>query len=578
MNPEAQMYLLLMERRQRRLLEQRAAEQSTGVVAQLRAWYHPAQASFYRRDRAARWRATKKTRRSGATSGGVREFIARAVEQPGWRGSYVTNTAKEARTRAWISDTNSGFAQVIRAIGTRTSRKKMEEFIVDGVTVEVRHGDMILEFSNGSQIELFGADTVGDHDKRRGHQKHVIWIDEVQSFPLLEEFFDAVVLGCLVETAGECWLTGTPSIDCAGMFYEITKEETEERLPNWEVHVLTSKQNPLFGAVIQADDGYWVQDNLGGRSGPFDTRDEAEVAAQQVRWDRTAGDILIAKNWKGDEPDFVREWLGQWVKTDARYVYPVHDGLIFAPQRLKPNPINAAHPPWYDHDAALRDLPTHPRYQYQWMFALAADFGYYPDPFALVVNAFCYQLPEVYEMFSWKCIKVDTDDQGRYMKLLWATIDRIVSFVGDAAGKQSDFAVWQTRMNMPIEEANKKGKNDLEEFLANDIRANNYRFRGDPESARPRNFSPLYTEMKYLTYLPTKPGKPRVVDKHKKVAGIAYGDHCADATRYSYNDLRHFLAKRPTAGSEAGSEAWHNERAEKERRDIAEAQRAGRYE
>lgn len=570
MNPEAQMYLLLMERRQRRLLEQRAAEQSTGVVAQLRAWYHPAQAAFYRRDRAARWRATKKTRRSGATSGGVREFIARAVEQHGWRGSYVTNTAKEARTRAWVSDTNSGFAQVIRSIGTRTPRKKMEEYIVDGVTVEVRHGDMILEFSNGSQIELFGADTVGDHDKRRGHQKHVIWIDEVQSFPLLEEFFDAVVLGCLVETAGECWLTGTPSIDCAGMFYEITKEESEERLPNWEVHVLTSKQNPLFGAIIQADDGYWVQDNLGGRSGPFDTRDQAEVAAQQVRWDRTAGDILIAKNWKGDEPDFVREWLGQWVKTDARYVYPVHDGLIFAPQRLKPNQINAAHPQWYDHDAAMRDLPTHPHrgHQYEWMFAIAADFGWWPDPFAITIVAFCFQVPNIYEMFSWKQTKVDTDDQERYLKLAWS-IPRVMSFVGDPAGKRADFAAWQNRLNMPIEEANKKGKNELEEFLANDIRAMKVYFRKD---------SPVFNEMRHLVYLPTKPGKQREVNKHRSVAGVVHGDHCCDAIRYSYNDLRHFLAKRPTTGPEAGSEAWHNERAEKERRDIAEAQRAGRYE
>jgi len=569
-NPEAQMYLLLMERRQRKLLEQRASENSTSVVAQLRAWYHPAQAALFRRDRKVRWRATKKTRRSGATSGGVREFIARAVELPGWRGSYVTNTAKEARTRAWDNDTKSGFAQIIRSIGKRTARKSMEEYVVDGVIVEVRSGDMILEFSNGSQIELFGADTIGDHAKRRGHAKHVIWIDEVQEFPLLEEFFDAVVLGCLTDTDGECWLTGTPSVDCAGMFYEITKEEVTERLPNWEVHVLTSKQNPFFGAVIQADNGYWVQDNIGNRFGPYDDRDQAEVSAQQVRWDRTAGADLIAKNWKGDEPAFVRERLGMWVRTDARYVYPVHDGLIFAPQRLRPNPINPAHPPWYDHDAAMRDLPRPPprSSEYEWMFAIAADFGWWPDPFAITITAFCFQVPNVYEMFSWKQTKVDTDDQERYLKLAWS-IPRVMSFVGDPAGKRADFAAWQNRLNMPIEEANKKGKNELEEFLANDIRANRVYFRSG---------SHVFTEMKHLVYLPTKPGKQRDVNKHRSVAGVIHGDHCSDAMRYSYNDLRHYLSKRIDVGPTPGSVEWNNAKIEKERRDIEAAQRAGRYE
>lgn len=551
------------------MLADAAASSTVSVVSQLRAWYHPAQASFFGRDRTRRWRATKKTRRSGATSGGVREFIARAVEQPGWRGSYVTNTSVEARTRAWENDNNNGFAQTIRHLGKKIKHRSLEAYVIDGITVEVRTGDMILNFSNGSQIELFGADTIGDHDKRRGHAKHVIWIDEVQAFPLLEEFYDRVVLGSLTDTGGECWLTGTPSVDCAGMFFEITKEEIDERMPNWDVHILTSTQNPFFGAVIQADDGYWVQDNLNGRTGPFDTREEAEKSAIDVRWDRTAGDAMRAKNWKGDEPDFVREWLGKWVRTDARYVYPVHSVpdhiLIYAPQRLIANSIDPSHPRWYDHDAAVRDLPLPPVRvaPYQWLFGIGADFGYYPDPFALVVFAFCYQLPDVYEMFSWKHTKVNTDDQGRYMKLIWQ-IPRIVSFVGDAAGKQADFNVWQTRMNIPIEEANKRGKNDLEEFLANDIRCERVHFREG---------SPLLTEMRHLVYLPTKPGKPREVHKHRRVAGIIHGDHNCDAARYSYADLRHYLSKPPDAGPAPGSAEWHNARNDRERRAIEERQR-----
>lgn len=568
------MYLLLQERRQRALLDASASSSTTSVVAQLRAWYHPAQAQFYRRDRSARWRVTKKTRRSGATSGGVREFVARAVEQPGWRGSYVTNTAKEARTRAWENDTKNGFAQVVKQFGTPVKHKSLDAYMLDGVTVEVRNGDMILDFSNGSQIELFGADTVGDHDKRRGHAKNVFWIDEVQAFPLLEEFFNAVVIGCLTDTKGECWLTGTPSVDCAGFFYDITKEEIEERLPNWEVHILMSTQNPFFGAVIQADDGYWVQDNLGERTGPYITRDEAEEAAVKIRWEQTAGDALKIKNWKGDEPDFIREWLGKWVKTDARYVYPVHSVpdniLVYAPQRLADNPVNAEHPKWYDHDAAVRDLPmpASRRHPYQWMFAIGVDFGFWPDPFAIMISAFCFQIPDVYEIFSWKHTKVDSTDQGKYLKLAWS-IPNIVSFVGDPAGKQSDFATWQNRMNIPIEEANKRGKNELEEFLADSIRTHHVHFRKD---------SVVLTEMKHLVYLPTKPGKTREVDKHRKVSGIAHGDHACDGFRYSFNDLRHYLAQRPPDEPEPGTREWFNAQNEKERRAIEAAQRGGIYE
>jgi hypothetical protein len=576
MTPEARMWLLLEERK-RRAIEVAAADGSaTSVVTQLRAWYHPAQAIFFSRenvllprDRVRRWRATKKTRRSGATSGGVREFIARAIEQPDWRGSYVTNTAKDARGRAWENDTKSGFAQIIRQIGTPIRHRSLEAYIIDGVNVEVRNGDMVLDFSNGSQIEVFGADNAGDHKKRRGFQKHVIWIDEAQEFPLLEEFFDAVVIGCLTETVGDCWLTGTPSVDCAGMFFEITKEEEAERLPNWFVHILTSTMNPFFGAVIKADDGYLVQDNAGGRFGPYDTKEEAEKIAVEVRWDRTAGDAKRAKNWKGDEPDFVREWLGKWVKTDSRYVYPVHGVpdhvLIYAPQRLRDNPIDNSHPPWFDVDLSMRDLPLPPQRAnpYQWLIGVGVDFGYWPDPFAMVILAFCYAIPDVYELFSWKHTKVNTDDQGRYMKEVWK-IPRIVSFVGDAAGKQSDFNVWQTRMNIPIEEANKKGKNELEEFLANDIRCERVHFRSE---------SPLLTEMRHLVYLPTKPGKTREVNKHRKVAGVVHGDHCSDGARYLYNDLRHYLAKPPIVGPEPGSREWHNAQADRERSALERMQR-----
>ena len=132
--------------------------------------------------------------------------------------------------------------------------------------------------------------------------------------------------------------------------------------------------------------------------------------------------------------------------------------------------------------------------------AVGADFGYNPDPFAIVVWAFAHDSMDVYELFSWKASRVHTDDQGQYLLKIWTQLDNVVAFVGDPAGKQDDFEVWRTRLNLPIDEANKKGKNTLEEFLANDIRLGRVHLRRD---------SPLHDEMKHLVYLPTKAGKTR---------------------------------------------------------------------
>lgn len=564
--------------------EQREAKQRqvSDLCDALRRFYYPKQRGFLRST--ARWRATRKTRRMGATSGGCREFTACALEQPGFRATYATTTRQEAIDRAWRNDNATGFIDLLEEFGEPIKHPSLTAYNMGGVTVEVRESDLKLEFSNGSQIELFGAENLRAHKRKRGNAKHKFWIDEAQDFPDLESFFDSVVIGSITDFNGEAWLTGTPGRDCVGMFYDVTKEPEEGEMPieGWEVHEIAVTDNPYFGRVEWRPDGLWIvgREGIDPDVGPHDNAEEAEQAAKQLRWDRTAGEAKRLKGWNGTEPDFVREWLGRWVKEDARFVFPVHSvpkhKLIYAPQRLMPNPFVGSHPrfdghpAWYDHHAAVRDLPRRRPRDYQWLFSLGADFGYNPDPFALVLWAFTPDLPEVFEMFSWKQIKVHTDDQGAYMRLLFDVIENCVSFVGDPAGKRDDFGMWRGRMNLPIEEANKQGKNTLEEFLADDIRR---------ERVHLRDGSPLYTEMRHLVYLPQKPGKQREVFKHRKVNGVVHGDHCCDASRYSYADLTHYLAKLPTDKPKPGTrEALMLEEQQLERKlDDIERRREARY-
>lgn len=527
-----------------------ARQQAVDAAALLRSIFaeHPKQAAFYRRNPAAPLRATTKTRRAGATVGGVREFLARAIEQAGFRGTYATTTRQEAIDRAWANDTHSGFADILRELGEPVEPADVETVTFGGVTIELRIGDVALEFSNGSRIDLYGAENMRALKRKRGNAKHVFWVDEAQDFPFLDVFYKSVVVAALTDYSGECWLTGTPGRDCAGFFYDVTG--SEEGVAGWEVHAIAAVDNPFFGTVVQTDTEWFVDDNLGVRHGPYDSRSAADDAARAIRWENAAGAAIRLNNFTEDDPDVQRELFGKWVKTGARFVYPVHGVpdhvLLFAPQRTRENTFRAGHPAWYDHAAALADLPWNRKLgrPYQWMFSIGADFGYHPDPFALVLWAFTHEHPDVFEMFSWKQTEVNTDDQAAYMKMLLDAVPEVVSFVGDVDGKQDDVDVWVNRMGLPIEPARKHGKAMLEELLAGDIRKHRVHLRSG---------SPLHTEMRHLVYLPTVPGKPRVVDKRRKVAGVVHGDHCCDAGRYAYADLTHFL-HRPEPGREGISE------------------------
>ena len=553
------------------LLRRRPVQTDDGVLEaaeaaeQLRGFYYPKQRTFY--TSSAKNRATKKTRRAGATTGGCREFIARMTEIPGFRATYVTSTKQEARERAWQNDTNNGFVDILREKGTQVANKgsRNEAYKLGGVFFEIHDQKMIITADNGGRINLFGADDERSLRKQRGLAKHVFWIDEAQDFRFLDKFYNAVISAALVDYDGECWLTGTPGQDPSGFFYDVTKDDEDDgpRIPGWEVHTFAVVDNPCFGKVIggSSTDGKlecWVQDNIGERHGPYGSFNDAEKAATEVRWQRTAGEAIKKHGWTGNEPDLRREWYAQWVKEDARYVYPVHTvpvhQLIYGPQRLIPNPYAGTHarfdghPPWFDVQKSLRDLPKLAGRDAKWFHAIGVDFGYHPDPFALTVWAFNPDISDVYELFSWKCTKVHTDDQGLYMKKLWDSLDSVIVFVADPAGKQDDFEMWRTRMNLPIEPANKRGKATLEEFLANDIRRKRVHLRMN---------SPLHMEMKHLVYMPTKPGVPRQTNKHRKSSdGVIHGDHCCDAARYAYVALNHFLAKEPIKAPEPGTEEY----------------------
>lgn len=536
-------------------IESDVPDATTELCAALRERFnqHPKQRAFWQTE--ALQSAALCTRRAGKSDGGVHEWLSLAIEVPGWRGVYVNETKPEARKIVWRNDMGQGFCDLIAKHGAVDG----EGWKLGSVTARTNDTTLEINFSNGSQIALFGADDEQSIGKLRGQAKDEIWVDEAQKMRHLRAFILQVAQACLADKrkhnddprrrkSGKLKLTGSPSEDCAGYFYDVTPEDGsgDVPLPNWEVHRWSVIDNPWFG----------------------DTPEE--------RFDRTAGAALIANGWDGTESDYIREWLGRWVKSDARYVYPVHAvpqtiGLTYAPQRLMDNPINPSHPKWVDLIAATRDLPRPQRGRrpYDWLYAIGADFGYAQDPFAIVVWAFTHapDRPQIYEVMSWKEFKVVPDDQRDYLKWLWEGLDNVVVLVGDPAGQvAANMAGWRERTGLPIDEADKSSKQTWQAMMAGDIRKGMVRYREG---------SPLLTEHRHLVYLPTKPGKPLKDDAARRSSdGKVHGNHCSDGGLYAFRHLTHFMNRPEREKPEPGTpEAYA---AEADREELQLDKRAAR--
>jgi len=467
------------------------------LAGALRAFYHPKQRRFFTGP--GRRRATKKTRRSGATTGGARELIARAVEIPRFRAVYITDTRINAEARAWRNDTASGFVDVIERYGERLKGSGVPRYDLGSVGVEVRDGDLALEFSNGSLIELYGANDEGKIMDLRGLAKHVYWVDEAQDVQWLERMYKAVISKGMRDFGGECWVTGTPGRDLVGMFYDITRDEVEQRLVGWEIHEIDVTDNPFFGRVVWDRGEWFVEDNLfdqvgaersthrwtgeiapgAHRWGPFDDEDDATAAALKVRWERAAGEDIRENGWADDDPDVLREWRAQWVKEGARYVYAFHSKpeheLVYAEQRLDVDGFP-------DLRAAMLDLPGHKLEQRPYFLALGADLGT-RAAFAFCIWAWSLRDPILYELASWKRTGLDYDEMAAFLVAVRAQVG-ISLWTADAGGGGKPAVMgwskkWVDRYQIPIIEATKHNKAIAQKQYNNDIRQGLMRFRKD---------------------------------------------------------------------------------------------------
>ncbi len=538
-SPLDRLRVLLAERRRRVEVARRIGAQRTAryqrIAGELRAPFHEFQRRFYgRRPGQPRKRAACTTRQSGKTSGGTRETLARALEIPGQRWVYCIATREEAIKRAWRNDSAEGWVDLLRRFDVELAdnRKAYDKGKGD---VLVNEQLLTIEFRNGSQLDIFAADDERAANKLRGVQKDGVWVDEAQQHPGLEKFVDQVVEACLAKRGGELLLTGTPAEFLDGLFWLVTRDDDETaRLPGWEVMTWSVLDNPGFGA----------------------TRDE--------RYARTLGLLIAEKRLDPDNlpPDIIREWLGKWVSSAARYVYRVQhkrdDELCFAPvrtaelppaleviQQLSREPI-----PWYHHEAALADLPRylpHTKRPIAWELGLGVDFGFHPDPFALSLIAWTWDLPDLYEMWSWKMTRLYPTWQKLVLDWFWEHVPGIARIVGDPGGQAgAEMAGWQALTGLPIEPAQKSQKRIWIELRNDEISTGRYHYR---------HGSALLDEHKHLLWRPD--GRKLVENADRKLQdGRVPGNHCSDADTYICRTVIGLRSDAPAPRPKYGSPEW----------------------
>lgn len=521
---------LLAKRKQERAADEvdaKAQAIAQDAATRLRAMFYEKQAAFYRSP--AKRKSTKKTRRAGATTGGCSELLARAITleghraEKGFRASVIHSTRIEARARAWRNDTKSGIVDVLIQHGEKIQGAQIESYLLGGVTVEVREQELALNFSNGSRIDLNGCDSESDLGKLRGLAKHVFWVDEAQDprlVAMLSDLYKGTIVPAMSDFRAEVWITGTPGKDPAGMFYDITRDDAPG-LPGWEIHVLSVVDNPYFGAT------------------------------PEERWAETAEKALVENGWTVDDPDFQREWMVKWVKSDARYVYaanavPIHE-LLYAEERFLPDGFP-------DLLRAMQDLPGR-RDGREYFVGMGNDLGTY----AFSLRAWSLQDPFLYEVASFKQRGWDYDDMfGCIIRV--RDILGIGLIVGDAGGggKQAVMG-WSKKLvdryGVPMIEAKKTNKHTAQDQYNNDMRKGLLKYRGTPQKP-----SPLLQELLTHRWAPIKGSDGKLVESKDT------DNHCCDADLYIHRESYHhrFREPPPPAPEQGSKEAMLREERELE--------------
>ncbi len=230
-------------------------------------------------------------RRAGKTEGCIYWLAKDWRSYAGKKSLYVASTIGSAREIIWdrLHDFDEKF----------------------GIGIDFNESRLEARFPNGYTILVTGCENKKQANRvARGKRFVKVVIDEMELFDdgMIRYFIRSALKPTLMDFGGKLMLMGTPGTVLQGLWFEITgghalraandNDDTDDKTlrlrSRWSIHYFSALDNPHIGYP-------------GG-------------AAQYFL------DQLEENGWSDDDPEFVTEYRGLWVKDTNAFVYSFSPG------------------------------------------------------------------------------------------------------------------------------------------------------------------------------------------------------------------------------------------------------------
>ena len=388
------------------------------------------------------------SRRAGKTELACDYLLKTAEDYPGTISVYIALTRKSAKRLMW-----------------GRLKKRSKEL---GIKGDFSETDLMYTLENGSEIWLLGANSEDTAETLRGPKYKLVIFDECASFRgHIETLIEEIIEPATMDEDGTILMIGTPSWDFSSYF----KKANEDK-ENWQSFHWTMLENPFLPKAAE-----WL-------------------AALKKR-----------RGWSDDNPVLLREYFGQWSKSDNDMVYQFNPLINVI---VGETPVCEFHYLGVDlgfEDEAAFGVIGHNRNSRDVYILKTEKFKQWlPHQ----VAAHIQKLDKQYDFFRMVC------DEGGLGKMV-----------------AEEF---RQRYAIPIVAATKTEKRNYIEFFNSGLKEGHIKVaEGDP----------VITEWNQLIW-----------DEKKKIEAPGSPNHCSDATLYAWRESLAYLEQALQSEPEKGSEAW----------------------
>ena len=338
------------------------------------------------------------------------------------------------------------------------------------IGMRFNNNELIATLKNGSQISLNGANDEADIDKLRGSAYPLVVIDEAASYgPFLPELVEDVLEPALIDYSGTLLMTGTPNARCHGYFFDAT---TNDRF-GFSVHKWTIRENPYIPHA-----GEYLEKKL------------------------------KQKNWGEDNPVYLREWCGKWIRSD--------DSLVYR----------------YGESNKVNDIPDDLDY------ILGVDLGF-TDATAFVVWGFSRDSPDAYMEEGIKQTRLITSEIAEIIEQLNYTY-QLTSMVCDTGGLgRTMVEEMRRRYGLPLKDAEKRSKFAYIEHFNDALRTGRIKVLEDIK---------IFDEWDLLQW-----------NESRTKEDDRFENHLSDAALYGWRECRNFMYEQPLEPAVYGTPRYYEE-------------------